>query len=122
MMKSLFFKRNLQVVAISLGLLVAGLSASTLAEAAECKGLQKYKCTSASSCVWIDGYTTKSGSKVRSYCRAKNKKKASVVNKIVNGKTPKVSITKVSSKKTKLTKSGSKASSVKNTLTQKKPK
>lgn len=34
-----------------------------------CKGLAKSKCESSSSCSWVSGYKTKSGTAVKSYCR-----------------------------------------------------
>ncbi len=36
-----------------------------------CKDLSKNKCSSSNSCSWTQGYTTKKGVKVSSYCRTK---------------------------------------------------
>lgn len=45
-----------------------------------CQGLTKTKCKSNKGCLWVEGYTTKEGTKVKSYCRLKpskdDKKKA----------------------------------------------
>ena len=58
----------LPATALSLFLLSPGVSL-----AAECKGMQKSKCEKASQCTYVKGYTTKSGTKVSSYCRNKGK-------------------------------------------------
>ena len=55
-------------------LLVIGLSAllaSAGVHAAQCKGLSQSQCGSTSDCTWVNSYTTKSGTKVAAYCRAK---------------------------------------------------
>ena len=53
--------------------------------AKSCKGMSQSSCSSSSSCSWVNGYKTKSGSQVSSYCRNKAKKS----NKKESTKTPK---------------------------------
>jgi len=65
--------RYAAVTAIALAL--GGLQGT--AGAAACKGLEKNKCESSSSCTWVDSYTRKDGVKVDGYCRAKGGKKSS---------------------------------------------
>ena len=60
--------RSLSSLTLVVGLALAG---STAAEAA-CKGMSKSKCEGADACVWVNGYTTKKGAKVDSYCRNKS--------------------------------------------------
>lgn len=64
--------RMLGYVAL-LGMAV-GLAGSALAADSACKGLAKSGCAAKDSCSWVDGYTTKKGVKVASYCRAKSSK------------------------------------------------
>ena len=59
-------------LALLLALSFAGMGSALAANA--CKGLSQSKCGSSSSCSWVDGYTTKKGTKVSSYCRAKSSK------------------------------------------------
>jgi hypothetical protein len=40
--------------------------------ASSCKGLEKAVCGKNASCIWVEGYTKKSGAKVASYCRTKS--------------------------------------------------
>jgi hypothetical protein len=40
--------------------------------ASSCKGLEKAACGKNASCIWVEGYTKKSGSKVAGYCRTKS--------------------------------------------------
>ena len=54
--------------------LAAALSGSALAADSACKGYSKSECGSRESCSWVEGYTTKKGVKVDSYCRAKSSK------------------------------------------------
>ena len=55
-----------------------GLALTTPALAASnCKGLEKGRCASSSSCTWVDSYTTKKRNKVAAYCRAKGGKSTS---------------------------------------------
>ncbi|CCQ75577.1 exported protein of unknown function [Magnetospira sp. QH-2] len=56
--------------------LLGFLLAPQPAEAANsaCKGLSSSACGSKSACTWVDGYTTKKGTKVSAYCRAKGSK------------------------------------------------
>lgn len=59
-----------------LGLAFAPAS-SALAAAHACKGVSKSECGSMSSCIWVEGYTTKKGTKVDAYCRVKSSKSGS---------------------------------------------
>ena len=53
-------------------ILFLGLTLNTSAfGASSCKGLTKTKCSSKSSCSWVDSYKTKTGTRVKGYCRAK---------------------------------------------------
>ncbi|MCB1894593.1 MAG: chromosome partitioning protein ParB [Zoogloeaceae bacterium] len=53
-------------------LAAAGLTLTTPSLAASsCKGLEKSRCASSSSCTWVDSYTTQKGNKVAAYCRSK---------------------------------------------------
>ena len=56
---------------LSTGLLVGLMLSVGVAEAVECKGKSKSGCSSNSACVWVDSYKTKTGSKVKAYCRKK---------------------------------------------------
>ncbi len=59
-------------------LLLAFLFATPALAAPACKGLSKSQCSRNDGCTWVDGYTTKKGTKVKSYCRTspgKGKKK-----------------------------------------------
>jgi len=47
---------------------------NTTASAGSCKGLSKSKCKDSSSCKWVEGYETRKGDKVDSFCRKKNGK------------------------------------------------
>jgi len=67
--------RTLPPLGASLALLVSliiGISGN--AQAATCKGLSRASCETSTSCSWVKGYTTKSGSKVSAYCRSKSGK------------------------------------------------
>lgn len=44
---------------------------STASAKSSCKDLSKTQCGNSSSCSWTQGYTTKKGVKVSSYCRSK---------------------------------------------------
>ena len=67
--------------------------------AKSCKEMSKSTCTTASSCTWVKGYTTKKGNKVSAYCRNKASKKA--VSKKMDKKTNKAK-TKISDTKKKI--------------------
>ena len=55
--------------------LIAGLALSgSVAAETVCKGMSQSKCEGAGACVWVNGYTTKKGAKVDSYCRNKSSK------------------------------------------------
>ncbi|MCB1929535.1 MAG: hypothetical protein KDH17_16070 [Rhodocyclaceae bacterium] len=59
-------------------LTAAGLTLTAPSFAASsCKGLEKGRCGSSSSCTWVDSYTTKKGNKVDAYCRSKGGDKSS---------------------------------------------
>jgi len=60
-------------ILISVCFLIFSLPAKEAAS--ECKGLIQTECEANSNCVWVKGYTTKKGTKVKSYCRSKPKKK-----------------------------------------------
>ncbi len=68
---------SLSSLTLILGLALAGSAAAETA----CKGMSKSKCEGAGACVWVDGYTTKKGVKVDSYCRNKSKSSGSSKNK-----------------------------------------
>jgi hypothetical protein len=40
--------------------------------ASSCKGLEKAACGKNASCIWVEGYTKKSGKKISGYCRTKS--------------------------------------------------
>ena len=62
---------SLSSLTLILGLALAGSAAADTA----CKGMSQSKCEGAAACVWVNGYTTKKGAKVDSYCRNKSSKK-----------------------------------------------
>lgn len=63
--------KRLAMATVTMGALML---ASGTASAAECKGMTKTACTKATACTWVKGYTTKTGTKVDSYCRNAGKK------------------------------------------------
>lgn len=103
-MKSQFSKTGAALVALSFGV-ISALSFAGNAQAAECKGMKKSACERSTSCTWVDGYKTKTGNKVASYCRkaSKTTKKTPTKKKAVSKKTPskKTVSKKTSSSKTK---------------------
>lgn len=71
-MKPFDKKRLLSIVgAVSLALAVPS------AGAAECKEMSQSQCEKSSSCSYVKGYKTKTGTKVDAYCRNKGGKKKS---------------------------------------------
>ena len=64
---------SLSSLTLMVGLALAGSAAAETA----CKGMSKSKCEGAGACVWVDGYTTKKGVKVDSYCRNKSSQSSS---------------------------------------------
>lgn len=52
--------------------LALGLSAAGTAGASDCKGMSQSQCEGDAACTWVEGYTTKKGVKVDSYCRNKS--------------------------------------------------
>jgi len=68
------------------------------ASASACQGLGKSTCTGKKDCTWVGGYTTKEGSKVKSYCRSKGKAQKKKATKKKAGK-KKASKKKASKKK-----------------------
>ncbi len=54
---------------------------SSTITAKECKGMSKSTCSSATSCTWVSGYKTKTGSTIASYCRNKAGKKSTTAKK-----------------------------------------
>jgi hypothetical protein len=75
------------VYAILLGL-ACGPAGSALAADSSCKGVSKSECESKGACVWVDGYTTKKGTKVSAYCRVKSSKARSGGQAKKSGKAP----------------------------------
>lgn len=69
-MKSLI--QTLLVCSLTFALLFAGNASA----ASICKGMEKNVCAKNDSCSWVDGYKTKTGTKVKSHCRKKPKKSA----------------------------------------------
>ena len=69
------------------------LLTATGTHAAQCKGLSKSKCESATDCSWVKSYTTSKGAKVDAYCRAKpskdSKKSSSTAEKTTKKSTSK---------------------------------
>ena len=63
-------RRSLSSFILVVGLALAGSAAAETA----CKGMSKSKCEGADACSWVNGYTTKKGVKVDSYCRNKSSK------------------------------------------------
>jgi hypothetical protein len=63
-------RRSLSSAILVVGLALAGSAAAETA----CKSMSKSKCEGADACVWVNGYTTKKGVKVDSYCRNKSSK------------------------------------------------
>jgi hypothetical protein len=59
---------------IAIALLLSGLAIGPAGAASRCKGLAQSQCERADHCTWVNSYTTKSGTKVSGYCRAKPKK------------------------------------------------
>lgn len=88
LMKSLI--RTLLVCSLTFALFFAGNASA----ASICKGMEKNVCAKNDSCSWVDGYKTKTGTKVKSHCRKKPKKSAKKSIK----KTPKKSTDKAKSK------------------------
>ena len=64
------FKKIVLPLSLALSLAI-GLSGT--ADAATCKGTAQSKCEKSDSCSWVNGYKTKSGNKVKGYCRNKAK-------------------------------------------------
>jgi len=52
-------------------LLFSSIWAVSAYAASPCKGLSKTRCGTQSGCSWVDSYKTKSGTRVKGYCRAK---------------------------------------------------
>lgn len=69
-MKSLI--QTLLVCSLTFALFFAGNASA----ASICKGMEKNVCAKNDSCSWVDGYKTKTGTKVKSHCRKKPKKSA----------------------------------------------
>ncbi len=66
-------KRNLSQLIIAAGITLL-LSTTLQAAPNDCKALSEKPCGKSDTCSWIKGYTTKSGTKVKAYCRNKPKK------------------------------------------------
>ena len=64
----------LKKLALPLGIALAlALAAPGTSLAASCKEMSQSKCDKSDSCSWVNGYKTKSGTKVKGYCRNKAK-------------------------------------------------
>ncbi len=96
----------------SIFLIVLILSNNSFAKS--CKGMSKSSCNNSASCSWINGYKTKSGSKISSYCRNKAKKN--------KNKTTKNSTKKDNTKKDKTKKNSTKKNKKDKTKKQKSKK
>ena len=59
----------LKTVAIVLTIFISLLPIQ--ADAVDCSGKSKSSCSSSTSCSWVSGYTTKVGTQVKAYCRAR---------------------------------------------------
>ena len=60
-----------------LAVVFASLQISAHASA-ECKGKIEADCKSSSSCLWVNGYVTKTGTNVTGYCRVKSSISATI--------------------------------------------
>ncbi len=78
---------------------VSNMYAVTQSWAASCKAMSITQCDAASKCVWVKSYKSKSGARIRAHCRDKNQSKASVLDKLFNGKESTTKITRITSKK-----------------------
>ena len=83
----------------SIFLIVLILSNNSFAKS--CKGMSKSSCNNSASCSWINGYKTKSGSKISSYCRNKANKNKTTKNSTKKDNTKKDKTKKNSTKKNK---------------------
>nr|WP_321461507.1 hypothetical protein [uncultured Cohaesibacter sp.] len=97
------FSNPISVASLLLFALVLMLAGITKGEAASdeatCKPLNQAQCVAASKCAWVKSYESKNGTKVRAHCRAKNKTKSSVLNRLFNSTKSSTTITKLTSKK-----------------------
>lgn len=67
--------------------------------AKDCKGMSQSACSSSTSCSWIKGYKTQTGTEVKSYCRNKSGKASSNTKKSATTKPETKSKDSTSSKK-----------------------
>lgn len=93
--------RDFKFLAIALGVLLTAVFAGP-STAAECKGMGQSKCEAASRCSWIKGYATKTGTKVKGYCRSKPSKSSAGQKKSAKS----ASVNTGTDKKGKTTKAG----------------
>ena len=92
--------RLMVLAALALCLVTIGPEPSFAADQdSVCRQLSKVQCTEATSCIWRKSYKTKSGTKIRARCLAKNKSKSSVLGRLLNSKKSSTSITRITSKK-----------------------
>ncbi len=66
------FREAFRISGKAFAILALSLALGTSAFAASaCKELPKSRCAAKAGCSWVNSYTTKTGTKVKGYCRAK---------------------------------------------------
>lgn len=67
------FDMKLAAIAVLFGAAAFVLQAAPASAQGACNGLAKSKCIGNSSCSWVGGYKTKTGTSVKAYCRSTSK-------------------------------------------------